>query len=253
MLRVARRFRAADSHSVWINFWGAGQAARKNTVTKFNRKKNTKNKMNNYPGLIKNDSKFVFALAGMLALTIASAKASPPGIYTSGPFTTSTPISFTTTDWSNSLVFPKYTPDGDDVLISIDLFLQATLRTTLTVQNTGDSASSGTARTELYITVQDPMNLLQPVNTFPPPFYVPQIYIISNPYSYSLLPGASTSSGLLTKNGSATETYTLASILSQFTGTGNITLSANTFTETLLANTGGNTRWPAPQKLIQTL
>jgi hypothetical protein len=26
MLRVARRFRAADSHSVWINFWGAGQA-----------------------------------------------------------------------------------------------------------------------------------------------------------------------------------------------------------------------------------
>ncbi len=197
--------------------------------------------MNNSLTLIKTDSKLGFALVGMLALTVVSAKASPPGIYTSGPFTTSTPISFTTTDWSNSLVFPKYTPDGDDYLISIELTLSSTLRTTLTVTNAGGSSSSGQAKTELQVTVQDPLNLLQPLFPTPPPSYTPQLDILSNAFNYSLSPGGSTTSGLLTKNGISSDTYTLGAILAEFTGAGTISLAASTFTQTALFNTGGGT------------
>ena len=215
------------------------RAVRKNAVTHCILQKTKK--MNTSPPLIKTGSKLGFALAGMLALTIVSAKASAPGIYTSGPFTTSTPITSTTTDWSNSLVFPQYTPDGDDYLISVKLTFTSTLTSTLTVTNSSPSASSGTARTELMVTVQDPLNLLQPLFATPPPNYAPQLDILTNPSAYSLASGGSTTFGPLTKNGSSDDDYTLAAILTQFTGAGTISLAASTFTQTLLANTGGNT------------
>ena len=65
--------------------------------------------------------------------------------------------------------------------------------------------------------------------------------VYSSPYSYSLNTGDSSSSGLLTGTGSNLATYTSRPILNEFTGTGYISLGASTFTQTLLANTGGNT------------
>ena len=47
-------------------------------------------------------------------------------------------------------------------------------------------------------------------------------------------------SGLLTKNGSDSEVYTLAAVLAEFNGPGTISLPASTYTETWLGNTGGN-------------
>jgi hypothetical protein len=149
---------------------------------------------------------------------------------TSGPFTTSTPIPFTLTDWTGSLLFPQFNP-ALGVLNSVTLDLSASMGTTLTVQNLSGLASSGTAKTELQLTVQDAGNNL----------IAPEIDLLSPSYAYTLAPGGSTTSGLLTKTGSSSDLYTLAAILAEFTGVGNISLNASTFTQTLLANTGGNT------------
>ncbi len=149
---------------------------------------------------------------------------------TSGPFTTSTPIAATLTDWSNTLLFPQFNP-ALGTLDSVELNLSSTLTTTLTINNTSpDSASSGTANTWVEITVQDlGDNLTAPFSVY------------SASYGYSLGAESGTSSGLLTGNGGSDLTYTSGAILTEFTGGGNISLNASTYTQTLLANTGGNT------------
>jgi len=149
---------------------------------------------------------------------------------TSGPFTTSTPIPSTLTDWSSSLAFPEFN-SALGTLTSVELDFSSTLSTTLTITNNSGSASSGTAKTELQVTVQDAGSNLT----------APELDILTTPYSYSLAAGQGTSSGLLTKNGSSSDIYTLGAILTEFTGPGTIVLPASTFTQTLLANTGGNT------------
>jgi hypothetical protein len=65
--------------------------------------------------------------------------------------------------------------------------------------------------------------------------------ILSPAFAYSLGAGDGTTSGVLTKSGSSDDTYTTAAILAEFTGLGSFSLNASTFTQTLLANTGGNT------------
>jgi len=150
---------------------------------------------------------------------------------TDGPHTTSTPISLTTTDWGSSLDFPKF-DSSLGTLTQVELDLNGHLETTITVTNSAASASSGTAQTEVQFTVQDGgSNLI-----------VPELDLLSSPaYSYSLAPGGSSTSGLITKNGSSSDMYSLPAVLAEFNGPGTITLSASTFTQTLLANTGGNT------------
>ena len=69
----------------------------------------------------------------------------------------------------------------------------------------------------------------------------PQLDLLSPDFAYILAPGGSITSGTLTKSGSDTQIYTSAVVLSEFTGPGSITLNASTYTQTLLANTGGNT------------
>lgn len=147
-----------------------------------------------------------------------------------GPYVTSTPIPFTLTDWTSSLDFQKFNP-GLGTLTSVTLNLSGSIRTTIAVTNSSLSASSGTAKTEVQFFVQDGGNNL----------VAPALDLFSPTFAYSLAAGDGTSSGLLTKNGNSSDTYTLGSILAAFTGAGNITLSASTFTQTLLANTGGNT------------
>jgi hypothetical protein len=148
----------------------------------------------------------------------------------SGPFTTSTPIPSTLTDWLGTLDFPKFN-SALGTLTSVQLDLSGGLTTTLTITNSSESGSSGTAKTELMVTVQDAGNNL----------IAPEIDILSPAFAYNLGPGGSINSGLLTKNGSSSDVYTLAAILAEFNGPGTISLNASTFTQTVLSNTGGNT------------
>lgn len=149
----------------------------------------------------------------------------------SGPFTTTSPISLTKTDWIGTLLFPKFN-SALGTLIQVDLHLSSTLNTQLTVTNTGDTSSSGSAKTELMLTVQDPgLNFTDG----------PQIDLNSSAFGYNLAAGANIASGTLVKSGTSDSTYTDSVILHEFTGTGSISLAAHTFTQTLLANSGGNT------------
>lgn len=134
-----------------------------------------------------------------------------------------------TTDWSNILAFPKFNP-ALGTLISFELDLTSTLNTTLTITNNGLISSQGTAKTEMTLSVKDVGNFLT----------VPQIDLLSPSYSYSLAPGGTATSPVLTSTGTSANIYTLPALLAEFTGTGNISLTASTFTQTLLANSGGN-------------
>jgi hypothetical protein len=148
----------------------------------------------------------------------------------SGPFTTSTPIPYTLTDWTGSLSFPMFN-SALGTLTEVDMTLNGAMQTTLTVINGSPDSSSGSANTEVRMRVQDAGNNFSP----------PQIDFFSPAFAYSLAGGGSVTSGLLTKTASDSEVYTLSAILAEFNGPGTIVLPASTFTQTLLANTGGNT------------
>jgi hypothetical protein len=167
----------------------------------------------------------VFALAVFLGVT-SSAQAD----IISGPFTTTTPIPYTLTDWVGSLSFPKF--DGSlGTLTQVDLYLSGDMSTVLTVHNSSPESSSGHANTHMLMTVQDAgLNL-----------NAPELDMMSPPYNYVLLSGETQTSGTLTKHSTSTEQYFSAAVLAEFTGPGTIVLPASTFTETALFNTGGNT------------
>ena len=146
-----------------------------------------------------------------------------------GPFATSTPIGYTLTDWTSSMSFPKFN-SSLGTLTEVDLTFNAGMETTLTINNESDSGSSGSANTNVQISVKDPGN-----------YFCPRRSIFFSPaYYYTLAGGDSTSSGLLTSTGSGTETL-LGDQVGEFNGPGTIVLPASTFTQTYLANTGGNT------------
>jgi len=149
----------------------------------------------------------------------------------SGPFTTTTPIILTSTDWISSLSFPQF-DSTLGTLNSVTIDLSGSLSTVLTVTNNSpNGSSSGAAMTMLQMTVQDSGSNLN----------APTIDMSSPLYSYSLGAGGSVTSGTLTMNGISSDTYTLAAVIAEFTGPGTILLDASTFTQTGLFNTGGNT------------
>ncbi len=140
-------------------------------------------------------------------------------------YPTSCAIPATTTDWSSSVPLQLFDPSLG-TLQSVDIYVSSTLNTTLTVTNTGDTSSSGTAKTEVQVTVDG-----NPVLDF-----------LSPAFSYSLGPGDNTTSGLLTSSSSQDSgPLTDAPTLSAFTGVGTMDLYAYTFTQTDFSNTGGNT------------
>lgn len=141
------------------------------------------------------------------------------------------PISFAPTNWINTLQFPKFDPTLG-TLTSVQLNLSSALNTTLTVTNSAASVSSGTAKTELLLAVQDAGNLFGST---------PQLDYFSPGYAYSLSPSQSTSSPLLSGSGTSSDVYSLAAILAEFKGIGNISLTASASAFTALANSGGNT------------
>ena len=95
-------------------------------------------------------------------------------------FTTDTPIPLTSTDWSSSVPLTLFDPSLG-TLQSVDLYVSSTLQTTLTVQNSADSASSGTAKTEVQVSVDGN----------------PALDFLSPAFSYSLARGWEHQFGLL--------------------------------------------------------
>jgi hypothetical protein len=151
---------------------------------------------------------------------------------TLGPLTTSTPIPSTRTDWTGSLAFPKFDP-ALGTLLSVELKISAAFDTELTITNNASSASSGWAKTELLLYVQDAGgNLTDPV-----------LDLLTSPqFNFALNPGQSISSGIIHKAGASDDVYTAPpSLLAEFTGTGDILLSAQTQTYAVISYTGGNT------------
>ena len=145
-------------------------------------------------------------------------------------YATSTPISSTTTDWVSSLAFQQFDSSIYGVLLSVELQLSSTFNSVLTITNSAASASNGTSKTEVQLTVQDVGGNL----------IAPTLDLLGPTFPYSLAPGASVTSGTLTKSGTSDNTYASVDVLNEFTGAGTFTLPASTFTQTLLANTGGN-------------
>jgi hypothetical protein len=165
-------------------------------------------------------------------LVLAAALVAVPAVYgdtTSGPFTTTTPISYTLTDWTGSLSFAKF-DSSLGALTEVDMTINGAMRTVLTVTNNSPQGSSGTAKTELQMSVQDPGANFTP----------PQLDFFSPNFVFNLGPNGSVTSGTLTKTASDTQVYTTAAILSEFNGPGTIVCPASTFTQTWIAYNGGN-------------
>jgi hypothetical protein len=165
--------------------------------------------------------RFLIFLAAALLVTAGLASAT-----TLGPITTSTPIPLTLTNWSNTLAFQQFNPSLG-TLNSVKLDLSGSLSTVITV--TSSTYATGWAKTSVDVNVQDVGHNLNS----------PPISLMSPAFTFTDLNGTVVS-GTLTKSGSSSDTYTNAAVLSEFTGTGNILLPADTFTETLVSFTSGN-------------
>jgi len=150
---------------------------------------------------------------------------------TSGPFVTSTPIPFTLTDWTGTLAFQKFN-SALGTLTGVDIAITGNMQTVLTVTNTSPSGSTGTAKTELQMSLVDPGGYMSGDN--------PLLDFFSPNYSFNLGPNQSVTSGTLTKSASATWSSTAGNVLSEFTGPGNIVLNGSTYTQTWVAYNGGN-------------
>ena len=148
----------------------------------------------------------------------------------SGPFVTTTPIPSTLTDWRSSLSFPKF-DSSLGTLTSVELDLSGHFATVITVTNIGTGPSTGTAKTEVAVTVQDGGGNLS----------VPELDLFSSNYVFTDLPaGQSVDSGTINKSGGSSDVYTQSAVLAAFTGPGTIVLSASTYTQSWIAYSGGN-------------
>jgi hypothetical protein len=172
-------------------------------------------------------------LAAMLILAVGGGSALAQS-QISGPFNTSTPVPSILTEWSELLVFPQFDAALGQ-LTSVQLDFSTTLTTTLTLMN--DSTTSGyqsTAFTELQITIQDSGGNLTTAGN-------PQLDVLSPNYSQFLAPQGSATSGPLSNTGTASQTFTDSSILSEFTGPGSIDLTGSTFTQAYVSDDSGTT------------
>jgi hypothetical protein len=149
---------------------------------------------------------------------------------TTGPIATLSPIPFSQTDLSGELLFPEFDPSLG-TLTQVELDLATTFTTSLTIENKSGSSSTGGATTQVQVTVEDLDNS----------FGGPQMDLLSPSFTYHLDAGQTTQSGSLTTSATFSHSYALASILSEFTGTGDIGLNASTATLAFRANSGGST------------
>ncbi len=136
---------------------------------------------------------------------------------------------------TDKLTFSKF-DNALGILQKVSLTVNGSITTSIHVTNSAATPSNGTVRTESQATVTDPLSLLS---------LGPDILTPASPYSL----GVGQSADFNNINGSGSDTgaspYTLGTILAEFTGPngtpGTISLGLTTLTQTLLANTGGNT------------
>ncbi len=128
------------------------------------------------------------------------------------------------------------------ILTSVQLQIGADLSTSLVVSNLAGSASTGSVFTSFDLFVDDPGSLFS---------NDPFISAFSAPAGYSLSPGQTSSPINRTFAGSYDNTFNSGGVLAEFTGPGSISLFISTFTQSFLANSGGNTA--ASQTTFATL
>jgi hypothetical protein len=124
-------------------------------------------------------------------------------------------------------------------LTSVLLSFDGGYSTTLTVTDNQATPSSGTANTRIRFYVEDAGLHLASGGL---------IFDMTSPdFSYNLSDiGDSATSGLMSDQSDGnnynpySHSYTSSIILSEFTGAGNVLMDAHTFTQSLLANNGGN-------------
>ena len=149
-------------------------------------------------------------------------------------------ISPALTDWINTVSLQQFNPSLG-TLDSIEISLSSGMSTVLTVQN-GDatSSSTGSAQTELQISLNT--GSIGGYDLFGAGA-APVLDFLSPGFGYNNLPaGQGLTSGTLTKNSSTdTGVLTDGTLLNYFLGIGTVNLPVSTFTQTLLANNGGNT------------
>lgn len=144
-------------------------------------------------------------------------------------------VSSTLTDWTQDLNITKFDA-GLGTLTSVELILTTTGSTSITVTNLGGSASSGSVRTELLVSLTDPSDFLAGFNPFI------DLLVPSAAQNYSLASGDSIVLGPFSRSGSSgAQDFTDSNILSEFTGIGVITLTGNAHAQTVQSNSGGNT------------
>jgi len=190
--------------------------------------------------------KFMFA-AGLVGLVAISASPASAAIITLGPLNAISGVTTTRTDWTGNIVLPRFNSSLGQ-LQSVTISISDTISTTLTVTNSSNAASSGSTNTQVAIGIADPLGLFASTpgvglvvqsNTATDSLF----QVTTNAQVYTLAAGASATLPVTTRNGTGTTpTFTASNILAQFTGAANstISLTARTFTNTLLNNSGGN-------------
>jgi len=153
----------------------------------------------------------------------------------------------TNTDFSGLLNATQFNP-SIGILQSVEIDINSAMSTDLQIVNGDTSISKGSAHTQLQIFVQDPGNNLNGgvFSTGAGTLAYCAGAGGGSPsciggFGYTLGAGQSQDSGAITSASSQDYTYTLAAILSEFTGTGSFNLHTNTLTGTTITNTGGNT------------
>lgn len=161
--------------------------------------------------------------AWFLSMLLLSASANAATI---GPIFTSTPIAATQTDWSRTLNFPQFNPNLG-TLNSVTLRFSGSLSSSITVTKVTGSTASGNLLVDVGYSIQNSGS-----NLVYPGLYIPHTLIGFNI-------GAGETQTTKTAMGSNTkfDSYTSLPVLTAFTGSGDITLSAAAEFHVLVAPT----------------
>jgi hypothetical protein len=154
---------------------------------------------------------------------------SVPAFALTTSYATSTPIPLTLTDWTNTLSFQRFNPSlGALKMVQLDLSMTA--NTILSAKNNSDSPASGHINTHIQMTIQDEGGYFTDAG----------IDLIVPTYHYNLDAGQLMTPDTISHSDSSFGQYTAPDVLSEFIGSGEITLLAGTFTETSFSYTGSN-------------
>jgi len=153
--------------------------------------------------------------------------------------TYSSTIDYSKTDWVNTLNLQQFNTSLGH-LNSVTLDFSTDIRTNIIVTNDATSGSYGDAQTKVVAKVKDRGGYISKTLTTISDTGDDDIV-----FHYDLASGGTVTSDTRYGSASTHNVYTNSNILTEFTkigsGTGYVVMDANTFTQTLLANTGGNT------------